>query len=177
MNYEIIPTTDEEILEIMETLNLPDFDYTALGVEPEEIDEKQLKQDGSKEVAVHAKAIKYDLGDESPIFLFFECHAKYKNILHVGGKVFSAKNLTWGYGKIAWRAGSGWPLYTVPCPPKHNWPRHRPRAILGRAGFTPCKTPFSGKVNKATRVIFDVEDDHYSDNTGTFAVIITSFSA
>lgn len=174
MNYQIVPATNEEILELVDKLHVPDFDYNLLG--NESVDTKEALDEKIEEKEVHANIVKFDIGVESLTYLMWRCDPKYRNRLFAGGKEFLAKNITWKYGRIAWRAGGGWPLYEIPCPPKRGLPTHRLKGIFGGKAFDPCSTPYTGQGQHMTGVYWQVADDKYDDNTGYFELIITAYS-
>lgn len=172
-NYKIIPSTDKEILEVAKSLCFPDFDYDVLSSEP--LDSKGIKDDELDVVESHAQLVKFDLGEEEVTYLMWRIDPRYWNKLIIsGGEEFLARSLIWKYGRIAWRAGGGWPLYQVPCPRSDG--KHSIHINFGQKLFAPCSSLSSGKGVHMTNVIARVSDDKYDDNSGYFELIVTGYS-
>jgi|GEM_PF-2903440 len=171
MSYKVLSATRNEVLQVLESLHHPSFDYNSLKVDGSDSNEI-IKLDVEVK-PVEAQVIQYLDG---PTYLMWRCEARYRNKLMVNGEEFIAKNITWKYGRIAWTAGGGWPLYEIPCPPKRGLPTHRLKGIFGGKAFDPCSTPASGEGAHMTSVSWEVSDDKYDDNTGFFELIITAYS-
>lgn len=178
MGYEILNPSAEEMQAFTESLHTPHIKFT----NPDSawndgIDVAELDDSLAEERVVEASIARYDLGsDQTFDALTWKCNSWERSILYAGGKEFLAKNMTWTYGRIAWVAGGGWPLYETPCVGRSGRISHSIMVQFGNRSFSPCTVPFSGSGSHMTSVSALVSDDKYNDNTGFFILIVTSYS-
>ncbi|MFC1856190.1 hypothetical protein ACFL2A_06585 [Thermodesulfobacteriota bacterium] len=176
MQYEFMPYDPEEIQRVMESLKNKDFDYDALNDKQSTSDSDPDTLNTSDKI-VHANVINVNLGKESMQLITWRCHPRYRNHLYYKGEEFIAKSITWKYGRIAWRAGAGWPLYELPCPGgRRGGPGHNIVVEFGGRKFKPCSSTSSGTGKHGTSVYTYVYDDRYVDNTGFFDFIVSAFN-
>lgn len=113
-----------------------------------------------------------------------------RNTLQKDGRNISVRSLFFDLDPIAWKAGGGWPTYTVPCPHPENggsgfdysgFKRHCIVATMGSGIIDLFEICYADKQtisrNGRGKVTFEVNDNGSNDNTGFFDVNMYGFQS
>ncbi|MEO1044006.1 MAG: hypothetical protein AAFX04_01045 [Pseudomonadota bacterium] len=105
--------------------------------------------------------------------------------LAINGRPLVANYFNFSISNLGWRAGRGWPWYTTPCPRGGRAgrgfafpgsPPHATCLIVGGNAFTNCHMSGWARGAGRSQVVFGVNDDNYSDNTGGFRLHLNGWS-
>src|SRR3569832_1755427 len=102
MSSKVLSATRNEVLQVLESLHHPSFDYNSLKVDGSDSNEI-IKLDVEVK-PVEAQVIQYLDG---PTYLMWRCEARYRNKLMVNGEEFIAGGGAGGGGRGAGAAGGG----------------------------------------------------------------------
>lgn len=117
--------------------------------------------------------------------LAFLCDATRQNYFTVGGRPLVVRRFSYSTPQIAWSPGTGLPFYTSFAPrfdydaaaryPAAKW--HQIVPLLGSdIYFTGCQGCDVGEVSKPAPLSFDVNNSDFSDNRGSYLVVLWSWS-
>lgn len=122
-------------------------------------------------------------GNEVAVGLRFVCDARFINCFAVEGQPFHVTRFCYSTESVCWRPGIGYPVYSSYCPRYeysietcYGAKVHQiiPLA-LNQGYFSGCQATDVCQGERA-QLAFDVNDDNYADNSGTYSINIWSWS-